>query len=136
MAQQPNWQPLSMLPTIANHIREGLESTQQQYHNLLRAREKPHVLDDYTFNRVIQVYTTQQDDLWLYEEQLARWKKLTPPQAQQLATLAQQLERLRAVTEKILNLADELKAGTIDSILRKSDVELALEVLSGKRKLP
>jgi hypothetical protein len=35
----------------------------------------------------------------------------------------------------MLSLAMKLKEGTIDSVLRKSDLELALEVLSGKRKL-
>jgi hypothetical protein len=39
------------------------------------------------------------------------------------------------VTASILSLAEEFKSGAIESVLAKSDVELALEVLSGKRKL-
>jgi len=39
------------------------------------------------------------------------------------------------VIAAILALAEELKGGTIESVLAKSDIELALEVLSGKRKL-
>ena len=33
------------------------------------------------------------------------------------------------------HLAEELKQGTIESVLRKSDLELGLEFLLGKRKL-
>ena len=33
-----------------------------------------------------------------------------------------------------LTLADELKEATIEKVMGKSDVELAIEVLSGKRK--
>ena len=35
-----------------------------------------------------------------------------------------------------LQLAAELKAGTIDAIMRKDDAELGLEVLLGLRPLP
>ena len=34
-----------------------------------------------------------------------------------------------------LTLTDEMKEGTIDKILAKDDVELAIEFLMGKRKL-
>jgi hypothetical protein len=43
--------------------------------------------------------------------------------------------KLRAEIAAILALAEELKGGTIERVLEKSDIELALEVLSGKRKL-
>lgn len=105
--------------------------------DLQQARERPHMLDDYTVGRVIKVFTEQSNDLWLYEEQLARWKKdeLTTTQRQEVERLDGQLTRLREVLTAILALAQELKGGTIESVLAKSDIELALEVLSGKRKL-
>ena len=49
--------------------------------------------------------------------------------------LEDQLTRLRKVIAAILALAKELKGGTIESVLAKSAIELALEFLSGKRKL-
>jgi hypothetical protein len=52
-----------------------------------------------------------------------------------LLQVAVQLTRLREVIAAILALAEELKRGTIESVLAKSDIELALEVLLGKRKL-
>jgi len=56
-------------------------------------------------------------------------------QRQEVERLGGQLARLRETVASILSLAEELKRGTIESVLAKSDIELALEVLSGKRKL-
>jgi hypothetical protein len=44
--------------------------------------------------------------------------------------LKRQVDSLRDVLGSILTLASELKPGTIDKILWKSDVELALDFLS------
>jgi hypothetical protein len=49
--------------------------------------------------------------------------------------LGGQPSTLREVIASILALAEELKGGTIERVLAKSDIELALEVLSGKRRL-
>jgi len=135
--QEPQWQPISALPMIVQLIRGTLENTNEQYQTLLAAEDKPHVLNDALVDRVIRLYTVQAEDMTLFEEQLARWKKehLTPVQEQEVDLLSEPLQRLRELEEKILSLAEKLKQGTLDTILRKSDVELALEVLSGKRKL-
>ena len=135
--QEPRWNPISRLPMIATAIDEMLGLAEEQYGNLQQARERPHVLDDDTVGRVIKVFTEQSNDLWLYEEQLARWKKdeMSATQRQEVERLNGQLTRLREVIAAILALAGELKGGTIESILAKSDIEMALEVLSGKRKL-
>ena len=45
------------------------------------------------------------------------------------------LSTLREVIASILALAEELKGGTIERVLANSDIKLALEVLSGKRRL-
>ena len=133
----PQWQPLSALPLIAQMIRGTLKDTDEHYHTLREAEVKPQVLDDATVDRVIRLYTVQAEDVALFEEQLARWKKevLTPDQEREIGQLHEQLQQLGALEAKILLLATKLKKGTIDSVLRKSDLELALEVLSGKRKL-
>ena len=89
------------------------------------------MLDDYTVGRVIKVYTAQQNDLGLYDEQLQRWNKqtLTDTQRQEVDRLTVQVGRLRQVITAILTLADELKAGTIEQVLGKSDAEVGLEFL-------
>jgi hypothetical protein len=108
-----------------------LESAEEQHQNLQEARPKPHVLDDYTVKRVIDVFTTQQNDLWLFDEQLDQWKtgKLTTKQREEVERLVIQMERLHEVIKSILALADELKKGTIEKQLAKSDLELGIETL-------
>jgi len=122
---------------IAQLIRETLKDTDEQYQTLLAAEDKPHVLDEALVDRVIRLYTLQAEDVAIFEEQLVRWKKedLTPDQEQEIDLLSEPLQQLRKVEVKILSLAEKLKEGTIDNVLRKSDIELALEILSGRRRL-
>ena len=128
---QPNWQPITQLLLIASLIDGMLESAEEQYQALQQARPKPHVLDDYTVERVIAVFTTQRDDLWLFEEQLRRWQAqdLTAAQQREVGRLSDQLRQLRQVIAAILILAGELKGGTIEQVLAKSDIQLGLEAL-------
>lgn len=74
--QKINWQPISMLPLIGSIIEDFLDEVEKQYENLQACRPKSHVLDNYTLNRLIDLYTAQSDDLDLFEEQLSRWKNL------------------------------------------------------------
>jgi hypothetical protein len=133
---QPQWQPISMLSMIATHIDGMLEAAQEQYQTLLPAKSKPHVLDDYTVNHVKKVFTDQQKDLWLFDEQLARWKsgKLTGEQRTEVERLAGQMKKLREQITAILALADQLGKGTIEKVMAKSDAELGLDFLLGQLK--
>ncbi len=128
----PQWQPIGKLPVIAYAIDGMLGSAEEQYPTLEEARPQPHMLDDYTVGRVVEVYTEQRNDLWLYEEQLRRWsaQALTAAQRREVERLTGQLGRLRAVIDKILALMDELKGGTIEKMLAKSDLEVGLEMLT------
>jgi len=128
----PQWQPIGKLPVITYAIDGMLESAEEQYPTLEEARPRPHMLDDYTVGRVVEVYTEQRDDLWMYEEQLRRWsaQTLTADQRREVERLTGQLGRLRMVIDKILALMDELKGGTIERMLAKSDVEVGLEMLT------
>jgi hypothetical protein len=137
-APQPNWQPISSLPLIATALDGMLSSAIEQYPALEQAKHRPGVLDDFTVERVVSVYTQQASDLWLYEEQLRRWKeqKLTQAQHLEVTRLEGQLEQLRAQIDAILSLAKDLKPTTIESLLNKSDLEIATDILSGKLQLP
>lgn len=134
----PNWQPLSKLPLIAQLIDGALADNQAQLRNLQQAQTLKTVLDDYTVGRVLQVFGQQKADLWLYEDQVAHWKtqSLNPAQAKEISHLEGQVVQLRAVIDEILSLAEELQQGTIEAILGKSDLELALDMLSGKLHPP
>src|SRR5450759_922395 len=91
----PNWQPIGQVALIAHHIDGMLESAEEQYETLQLARPKPHVLDDYTVGRVIEVFTVQRDDLWLFDEQLRRWEalNLTTSQKKEVERLMGQMQR-------------------------------------------
>jgi|SRR5271157_2385707 len=109
----------------------------QEHYQTLEARPRPQVLDDYTVGRVTKVFGDQRQDVALYAEQIARWanEPLTTAQRDEVARLQGQVKKLGEVTAAILSLAQELKAGTIDRLLEKSDVEVGLEFLQGKWKL-
>ncbi|MCB1921034.1 MAG: hypothetical protein KDJ28_13795 [Candidatus Competibacteraceae bacterium] len=127
----PHWQPLTALPLIASVIDGELADGQEHYAALLATRDRPHVLDDATVERSIKLHTEQQDFLGVFAEQLERWRNEQPTDAQhrELDRLEGQLDRLRAVLEDILQLAAELKQGTIERVLAKSDLELGIEAL-------
>jgi len=130
-AASPNWQPISMLPTIAGIIDGELADAEEHYATLLQVRDKPHVLDDATVERSIKLHTEQLEFTWVFREQLDRWCRtdLITHEQEEIDRLFDQLERLRKVLTNILALANELKKGTIDKILTKSDLELGIEVL-------
>jgi hypothetical protein len=128
---KPHWQPIEALATIATHIDGMLQADREQYETLLKAKPKPHVLDDYTVNRVIAAFTTQRNDFGLFDEQLRRWQAgpLTDDQRHEVERLVSQMRALRENNEKVLVLARELAQGTIEKQLAKSDLELGVEML-------
>ena len=137
MNPTPRWRPISDLPIVASILDSMLHDDEGQYRTLLECRPKPYVLDDQTVGRVIQVFTQQKADLPIYQQQLARWNTgdLSATQRREVERLQGCVTKLRELAESILSLAEELKQGTIESVLRKSDLELGLEFLLGKRKL-
>ena len=133
---QIHWQPISALPVVGSMIDGLRDEVEQQYTTLQACRPTPHVLDDHTVARVITVYTAQADDVGLYEHQLTRWSRLslTATQCQDVDRLLAQLPPIRDRIQAILALAAELKAGTIETVLAKSDVELGLDWLLEKQQ--
>jgi len=129
--QQPQWRPISFLSTLAQHIDGMLQADVEQYETLLLAKGKPHVLDDFTVNRVKHVFTTQRNDFPLFEEQLSRWQAepLTDEQSREVACLLEQMKRMRENNARVLELADELAKGTIEKVMAKSDGQVGQEFL-------
>ena len=127
----PHWQPLTALPLIASLIDGELADGQEHHAALLAVRDRPHVLDDATVERSIKLHTEQRDFLGVFAEQLERWRHEQPTDTQrrELDRLEGQLERLRTVLNDILQLAEELKQGTIERVLAKSDLELGIEAM-------
>jgi hypothetical protein len=131
MSKTPNWQPISQLPLIAQMIDGELEDTKSQYQNLQPAKSRPHILDDYTVGRLIKVFGERPEFFGIYAEQLARWKALdlNITQKREVERLLGQLKKLIEVNAAILALANELKEGTIEKMMGKSDLEIGLNAL-------
>ncbi len=127
----PQWQPSSEIFLVGTMIDGMLRGAQEQYQTLLEARPKPHVLDDFTVGRVVDVFTEQRDGLWLWDEQLKRWatEPLRTLRRREVERLQGQMDVLHTVIDDILALADELGRGTIETVLAKGDMELGLEML-------
>ncbi len=127
----PQWQPSGKVFLVGAMIDGMLEGAQEQYATLLEARPTPHVFDDYTLGRLIEVYTKQRDDLWLWDEQLTRWsgEPLNVTRRREVERLQGQMAALHKVVDDILTLAEELGRGTIETVLAKDDAELGLEML-------
>ena len=132
-ANHVNWQPISQMPLIAGMIKESLNDTREHLATLAEAEAQPHVLDDATIARVEQVHTEQMKFVDIYSQQIGRWRTEKPSasQARELDEMAEQNQQLRDVTADVLVLAQELRKGTIERILGKTDVELGLQALLG-----
>jgi len=136
--QEPNWQPITFLPTLVQWIEEALADTEEQFATYSAVRSKPHVLDDEIVERTARLYTEQLQFLHLYRQQLDRWNQGHPngQQKQSIRELNQKISRCKELSQSILDLIEEIRKGTINRILEMDDAELALKVLSGELKMP
>ena len=81
-ANQVNWQPISQMPLISSMIDTSLNDTREHLGTLSKAKDRPHVLDDATIDRVEQVHTEQMDYVDIYTQQISRWRNEKPSAAQ------------------------------------------------------
>ncbi len=119
---------------IGSLIEEMLANAQEHYETIQEAKGRPHVFDDAIVARIVQVHTDQLDDHWLFKEQLAWWSQdeLSATQRREVERLQTQAAKLQEVLQVILAFAEARKPHTIEKVLGKSDVEVAVDFLSGK----
>ena len=131
-----NWQPINQMPLIARMIDGALSDTKDHLQTLTAAQAQPHVLDDATVGRSVRVHTEQLEFVDIYDRQLQRWQAERPSAAQkrELDRLEKQNRCLREVTMDVLATAGELRKGTINRIIAKSDLELGLAALLGQHR--
>jgi len=129
LQQQPQWQPIGMLPTLARHIDGLLAADREQYKTLLEAKPKPYVLDGATVSLIISAFTTQKNDFWLFEEQLRQWQAgtLSDGQRRELTCLVEQMWLLHETNMQVLDLAKELQQGPIEKQMAKLNEQLGFE---------
>jgi len=133
-SQTPIWHPISRLSLIASLIDEPLCDCEDQLQNLNPPGREAPILDDALVERIIRVYSEQEEMLPVYEEQLSRWKRetLTQEQQQEISRLETQLNRYRTVLNQILGLAREHAEFTIEKVIERDDAQVGLDVLLGK----
>ncbi|MBF0234025.1 MAG: hypothetical protein HQK65_13455 [Desulfamplus sp.] len=133
---QPNWQPISFLPKLAEMIDVGLEDAEETLQGFAEKHRLP-VFDDHTVKRMFNAYTEQKELLGIYDTQLKIWQEsqcqIKQEQATEISRLQGQMVKLKKVNGKLLSITAQLQGNTIETVMGKSDVELGLEVLLGKR---
>jgi len=134
-ANQVTWQPISQMPLISSMIDTSLNDTREHLSTLSQAKDRPHVLDDATIDRVEQVHAEQMEFVDIYTQQIRRWRneKSSSAQARELNRMDEQNQQLREVTADVLALAGELRKRTIERVLEMSDLELGLQYLLGRK---
>lgn len=128
------WQKTDMIPVFHEMLETMLDSTQEQLKNLQQAKDKPHILDDHTVQRLLKLYTEQLEMLPLYQEQCQRWhtEKLNRQQKQGVTEIEGNIITLEKQNTEIIQLASSIEKNTIDKVLQKSDAEVGLDFLLGK----
>ena len=126
---QVKWQPISQLPLIGSMIDGALNDSRDHLHTLTKARGRPHGRSSGTRpSRAARVRRYL--------------RRATAPLAGECPSTAQQREldrleaqnsSLRQATRAVLDLAAELRMGTIDRVTELSDLELGLRALLGGR---
>jgi hypothetical protein len=133
--EQVYWQPLDMMGVIADLIDGMIDESTTQTGLFTTALAKPHVMDDATIDRALRLYGERVHFIEIYSEQLRRWRNEHPDakQRREIERLENQTSRLREMNAHILRLAAEIRKGTINRVMEKSDLELGLEALARHR---
>jgi hypothetical protein len=129
----PQWQPISRLPFMLDHMAGGVQLAREHLELLEQARGA-YRLSNADLAAIVRTWTQTRTDLVeLFAEQGRRWQALDLG-----ATRRRDVERFVALvaeetelTEQILALADELRAWTIEALMAKSDEQVGLEALFG-----
>jgi|APSaa5957512622_1039677.scaffolds.fasta_scaffold274293_1 hypothetical protein len=132
--KKPNIYGINQLELFSNMIDDLLDNSEEQYNSISPALDKPHVLDDYTIERIYKVVGESKEFIPYYKNQLNLWlrQKITIAQLKEVKRLQLQLKKTEKLIDKILSMTDKLKHNTIEKVLAKDDAELGLEFLLEK----
>ena len=122
------------MPLIASIIDEALADTLEHLATLASARFTPHLLDDAAVDRSKRVHDEQLEFVSIYDQQIASWKAAKPSavQARELERMAAQNMELRTLTDQVLALDRELRAGTLDRTWDDQPRTGSIVLLGGK----
>ena len=136
--EKRNFQPITKALAILEITRGMLDSSRDQLETMQQVKDRPHILDDAIINRSLKLYTAQNEDSDMFLQQCATWRKqeLNEVQLYQIQEIEKCTKSLIDTNNQILFIINACKDSTIDKILEKSDMELALDMLTGKSVFP
>lgn len=137
LKQRAHFYGFEMLPTYVMLGREQLREARHLLQLFKTCEDRPQVLDDHLVNRTIKLSTNQNEITWVLIEQCRKWRHQSPSkeQLEDIVKVENSFNALHSTNEKRLVLADQLKKGTIDSIISKSDIEAGLDFLLNNSQL-
>ena len=136
--EKRNFQPITKALVILEITRGMLDSSRDQLETMQQVKDRPHILDDAIIDRSLKLYTAQNVDSDMFLQQCAIWRKqeLNEVQSYQIQEIEKCTKSLIDTNNQILFIINACKDSTIDKILEKSDMELALDMLTGKSVFP
>jgi len=134
----PQFHPTSMIPTLLKISDGSLDAAKEQLANMQLAQDKPHILDDDFIKRSLTLCRNQKQDSEFFLKQCEFWKKetLTDIEITQVEQIEHFSHELDSTNAELVEILEKCKNHTIDKILEKDDLELALEFLTGELQLP
>jgi hypothetical protein len=132
-AQEPNWQPVTMVGPLTVMVAEQLADTRTALALIEQARPtRPDakVLGDEDVSEIRRVYGVMAEDYeHLFAEQGRRWQRadLTAAQRGAVDAYVALVDAHCQALAAILDLAGEIEPWTIEKVLAKSDLELGIE---------
>lgn len=136
--QEIIFHPITKAVAILEIARGMLDSSKEQLETMEQVKDRPHVLDDAIINRSLKLYPEQNEDADIFLQQCAIWRKdkLDEVQLYQVQEIENCTRLLKDINNQILSIVDYCKDFTIDKILEKDDLELALDTLTGRIPFP
>ena len=131
MKKRANWYGLDMLPLYLQMSREQLSQALEQLQNLQMCSNKPYLLDNKMIARIIAAHSEQNENAWVFVEQCSKWRKqvVSQRQLEDIAEIEKNVVQMKKRNNQILALAKQFKHQTIEKLMAKDDVELAVDFL-------
>ncbi len=128
--EEPMWRPVSDVAMLTDVARQSVEFANEHLNTIRDAG--PYQLDDATVARMLRVWNESSDMNQVFAQQGHRWRQelTSRSSAQAVAAYCALVDEERVLVDEILAITHKLETVTIERLLAKSDLEVALDALS------
>ena len=128
--EEPMWRPVSDVAMLTDVARQSVDFAREHLDTIRDAG--PYQLDDATVARMLRVWNESSDMNQVFAQQGLRWQQevLSRSSEQAVAAYCVLVEEERVLIDEILTITTKLETVTIERLLAKSDLEVALDGLS------